>query len=101
MSVQMVAAEKLAQSPPVSQIRMIEATGRILIAFVELQEMFDVLLDENQLDDACDHLADYLQTYWNATHPQVSSPPQIRKNRPQLSAPSSPVPTGSERHTDL
>ncbi len=57
------------------------------------QEMFDVILDENQLSDACEHIADYLETYWRATHPPEMEPPNpMLEKLAENTLPISPTP---------
>lgn len=92
MNVQLVAAEKLNQC---SMVSLPAASCCVVLSYPDtysvtvryLQDMFDVMLDENQLEDACEHLAEYLEAYYRATHPPVHIPPSPSNPRRFVDSP--------------
>lgn len=60
---------------------LIKSRGKTQMRFLKLQlsameklvscpdSQYDLIIDENRIDKACEQLANFLEIYWRATHP--------------------------------
>lgn len=84
LNVQLVAADKLTQCPAVIvkiHLTILNFKRENLFSFIQ-KEMFDLVLEQNQLEDACNSLANFLDTYWNATHPKLEEKTELHEMTP-------------------